>query len=373
VKNHYLSALKMFKKHTVAVATSTPLKSSSARAFQKRLQQQFAALHDDQVLQQLIPARSTLHLDKLTQPKAHLYSINRQQPLFCDSSCGKSAYSTNQVQQSAEDAIAIFPTIFALWQLPHLLPRLIVHSPVATKLIGGADLFAPGVIRIESTTLVQRGSLVSICVAQNDAPFAVGQLLVDPNILKSQQAREGKAVKIMHCYCDELWQYSDKSVPNTGFIAQSVDACPDWSPVQLSIQHNASNDQQTSASTESTAPTHQSQSSAASATVQSPAPQTTVFDGLESKLDALAIDDAAAAAPESWDDAESAEQDATDTPQQEQSATDQVSANLDVESKAVAPTSKQAIVDSATMNAALEFALVLNRQLYRRPIRTCIN
>jgi translation initiation factor 2D len=39
----------------------------------------------------------------------------------------------------------LFPTVFALWLVPSMLPALVTWAPVSTKLCGGADLMLPGV------------------------------------------------------------------------------------------------------------------------------------------------------------------------------------------------------------------------------------
>ena len=71
----------------------------------------------------------------------------------------------------------VLPTVFALWRCPGLLQsRLYTHAAVAAKLIKSppADLFLPGVMLPRNASW-KKNDLLSLFVARNPMPFAVGR------------------------------------------------------------------------------------------------------------------------------------------------------------------------------------------------------
>jgi predicted ribosome-associated RNA-binding protein Tma20 len=98
------------------------------------------------------------------------------------------------------------PTLAALWLVPRALPVLQVHPPVSKFVISGSDLMAPGLHSVllppsmaEQGGLPPPGCFVSVAVAGNPMPLAVGKLLFDP---LASHATEGRLVETMHFYGD---------------------------------------------------------------------------------------------------------------------------------------------------------------------------
>ena len=122
----------------------------------------------------------------------------------------------------------IFPTLFTLWSLPPFMPELVTHGPVSKFLLpkersAGADMMLPGVIvPDDGLGSFNVGQKRCIRVEGNDAPFAVGKMLVSAaDITKS--GMKGKGMGVLHVYRDSLWTYGGRKVPNDGFLADVIE------------------------------------------------------------------------------------------------------------------------------------------------------
>ena len=124
---------------------------------------------------------------------------------------------------------AVFPTLFTLWKLPAIMPELVTHGPVSKFLLpkersAGADMMLPGVIvPDDGLGSFAAGQKRCMRVEGNDAPFAVGKMLVsDADIKKT--GMKGKGMAVLHVYRDSLWTYGGRKVPNDGFLADEITA-----------------------------------------------------------------------------------------------------------------------------------------------------
>jgi translation initiation factor 2D len=117
--------------------------------------------------------------------------------------------------------------VFALWHLPWTLPCLVTHEHVCERIMGGADLFWPGVlIPASGFTPLHAGSKVAIRVHGNPAPFAVG-IATQASESAAAAGFTGEAVKVLHVYRDCLWELGGRIVPNDGFQQRRVVAICD--------------------------------------------------------------------------------------------------------------------------------------------------
>ncbi|KAJ9080886.1 hypothetical protein DSO57_1020099 [Entomophthora muscae] len=97
----------------------------------------------------------------------------------------------------------LVPTVYTLWKLPDLLPKIYTNSFVLSKLIDGADLMIPGIyIPPEGLPKMKAGELISICIIGNENQ---GILLV--------LEEKGRGVYLLHAYGDFLWGQGSKSEP----------------------------------------------------------------------------------------------------------------------------------------------------------------
>ena len=124
---------------------------------------------------------------------------------------------------------AVFPTLFTLWMLPSIIPELVTHGPVSKFLLpkergAGADMMLPGVIVPEGGLgKFAAGQKRCIRVEGNDAPFAVGKMLVSSDDV-AKTGMKGKGMAVLHVYRDSLWSYGGRKVPNDGFLADEIAA-----------------------------------------------------------------------------------------------------------------------------------------------------
>ncbi|CAK9139199.1 unnamed protein product [Ilex paraguariensis] len=118
----------------------------------------------------------------------------------------------------------LYPTVYALWKVPELLPAFILRGgEVSCFIIGGADLMFPGInIPSEGLHSFLAGELWSVKVPGNPAPVAVGTTTMSSTEALKAGLR-GKALRITHYYRDSLWESADGSyVPNAGFLKDAV-------------------------------------------------------------------------------------------------------------------------------------------------------
>jgi translation initiation factor 2D len=115
----------------------------------------------------------------------------------------------------------LYPTVFALWKIPVMLPQVVIHSPVSTFVLRGADLMAPGIYKLDN---IHKGDKVSIRVRNNPFPFAIGLSEVDTveEFSSCLTRPKGKAVQVLHSFGDMLWKGAPASIPNNGFLALTV-------------------------------------------------------------------------------------------------------------------------------------------------------
>lgn len=135
----------------------------------------------------------------------------------------------------------LFPTVYALWKVPDLLPAFTLKGgEVSHFILGGADLMFPGIrIPPEGLPSFQAGQPWSVKVPGNPAPIAVGTTTMsDTEALKA--GLRGKALRIAHYYKDLLWASADgRYVPNEGFYDDMVVEDPNFASAS---QHDPSED-----------------------------------------------------------------------------------------------------------------------------------
>ncbi|KAJ8502998.1 hypothetical protein ONZ45_g11242 [Pleurotus djamor] len=181
----------MFKKPLSNLKTSAPLRSSDRRKLKQRVVQSFAVT--DEIGDLLVPEGilSVKFLTHLKEPGTAYLAPNGGDPLWF--TIGK-------------DSEELIPTVYTLWKQPALLPWISTPAAVIPKLIGGADLMIPGVVRW-SPSLVDN-QLVAVVQHNPDPtkqgyPLAVGHMAVNAQELAKDG--KGKAVYVKHAWKDILW------------------------------------------------------------------------------------------------------------------------------------------------------------------------
>ncbi|KAL5982835.1 hypothetical protein ACLOJK_016912 [Asimina triloba] len=171
-------------------------------------------------LKELFPQASDADIDLILPPKAeitvakyanraHVYGVEGGFPMIFD------------VDGRGTE---IFPTVYALWKVPGLLPAFVLKGgEVSRFVLGGADLMFPGIsIPPEGLPSFSAGEPWAVKVPGNPAPIAVGITTMSTSDALKAGLR-GKALRITHYYCDTLWESAEGHyVPNAGFLEDVV-------------------------------------------------------------------------------------------------------------------------------------------------------
>ncbi|XP_068585885.1 eukaryotic translation initiation factor 2D [Cebidichthys violaceus] len=178
------------------VKSNTAIKGSDRRKLKADLSAAFPSLLADH-LSELIPNKEDLNVVKIYAHKGDsvtLYVLHKN-PLFF------------------ELEKRLYPTVYALWRCPALLPAFRTWPPVLQKLTGGADLMLPGVV-VPSSGLpdVNPGDCCSVTLVNSRAPVAVGTAALSSGEMLSS-GMKGRGVCVLHAYMDHLWAFGDKSGP----------------------------------------------------------------------------------------------------------------------------------------------------------------
>lgn len=95
----------------------------------------------------------------------------------------------------------LIPSIKALMDGIAELPRVVVDAGAVKHVVNGADVMAPGIVRVEGD--FTRGDLVVVVDERYGRPLCVGVALVSKSELASMT--KGKVVENLHHVGDKLW------------------------------------------------------------------------------------------------------------------------------------------------------------------------
>ncbi|KAH1105634.1 hypothetical protein J1N35_009402 [Gossypium stocksii] len=196
----------MFKKAVEAKAQQR-LSGADRKKLKRTIRDRFPRASDADI-DALLPPKAEITVSKF-QNRVHVYGVEGGFPLFFD------------VDGRGSE---IYPTVFALWKLPEMLPYFMLKGgEVSRFVIGGADLMFPGIsVAAEGLPSFSAGEPWAVKVPGNPAPIAVGSTTMSSaEALKA--GLRGKALRIMHYYRDLLWESVEGHyVPNSGFLEDVV-------------------------------------------------------------------------------------------------------------------------------------------------------
>ncbi|KAG8487247.1 hypothetical protein CXB51_020554 [Gossypium anomalum] len=196
----------MFKKAVEAKAQQR-LSGADRKKLKRTIRDRFPRASDADI-DALLPPKAEITVSKF-QNRVHVYGVEGGFPLFFD------------VDGRGSE---IYPTVFALWKLPEMLPYFMLKGgEVSRFVIGGADLMFPGIsVAAEGLPSFSAGEPWAVKVPGNPAPIAVGSTTISSaEALKA--GLRGKALRIMHYYRDLLWESVEGHyVPNSGFLEDVV-------------------------------------------------------------------------------------------------------------------------------------------------------
>ncbi len=103
-----------------------------------------------------------------------------------------------------------FVTVEAIENFNLQIPRVTVDLGAVPYIARGADVMAPGIVKIDAEA--EEGSLVVVDDEKHHSIIAVGKLLLSPS--KVENGRRGKAVKVYHHVGDKVWRLLKESRKN---------------------------------------------------------------------------------------------------------------------------------------------------------------
>ncbi|XP_062073177.1 uncharacterized protein LOC133777535 [Humulus lupulus] len=196
----------MFKK-SMELKSHQRLSGADRKKLKRTIKDRFPAASDPDI-DSLLPPKVEITVDKF-QNRVIAYGVEGGFPMFFD------------VDGRGTE---IFPTVYALWKVPNLLPSFLLKGgEVSRYVIGGADLMFPGIsIPPEGLPSFSAGEIWAVKVPGNPAPIAVGNTTMSSTEALKASLR-GKALKITHYYRDLLWESVEGHyVPNAGFLEDVV-------------------------------------------------------------------------------------------------------------------------------------------------------
>ena len=212
------------------VKSSSQMKGSDKKKFKADIKKKFAYFSDPDIdLNDLIPNKEELVVTKIE-------TFNGDAVLLYNR--GK-----NVLFFELEKDKLIFPTLWTLWQHPELLPTMTTYAPVVKKLANGADLMLPGIIVDESLGIKAFGNInkddpLSVNLDENKASVAVGMAALSSEDMY-MSGKRGKALKIIHCYGDQLHlHYGKPQLPELG-VPANLEFLKDVPKDEIEIEETA--------------------------------------------------------------------------------------------------------------------------------------
>lgn len=196
----------MFKK-AIEAKSHQRLSGADRKKLKRTIRDRFPRASDADI-DALLPPKAEITVSKFVN-RVHLYGVEGSFPMFFD------------VDGRGSE---IFPTVFALWKVPEMLPSFILKGgEVSQFIIGGADLMFPGInIPAEGLPSFLAGEPWAVKVPGNPSPIAVGSTTMSTAEALKAGIR-GKALRITHYYRDLLWESVEGHyVPNAGFLEDVV-------------------------------------------------------------------------------------------------------------------------------------------------------
>ena len=83
-------------------------------------------------------------------------------------------------------------------------PKIVVDMGAIPYVCNGADVMAPGIVRVEGE--FGKGALVLVVDEKHGKPLALGESLYDAETVRN--TRQGAVVKSVHFVSDKIWDFS---------------------------------------------------------------------------------------------------------------------------------------------------------------------
>ena len=162
-----------------------------------------------------MPTKQQRYTLKSKQAKQILHEVSERLKVNLDALFGSKAnvevveadvgkiYLVNGKPLFFQVAEKILPTLlfqdFAL-----RAPKIVVDMGAVPYVCNGADVMAPGIVRVEGE--FGKGDLVLVVDEKHGKPLAVGESLYDAESVRS--TKQGAVVKSVHFVSDKIWNFA---------------------------------------------------------------------------------------------------------------------------------------------------------------------
>jgi PUA domain protein len=89
-------------------------------------------------------------------------------------------------------------------ELSTRMPKIVIDMGAIPYVCKGADVMAPGIVRIEGK--FSKGDLVLVVDEKHGKPLAIGESLCDAE--SARNAKKGPVVKNLHFVSDKVWNFA---------------------------------------------------------------------------------------------------------------------------------------------------------------------
>jgi PUA domain protein len=83
-------------------------------------------------------------------------------------------------------------------------PKIVVDMGAVPYVCKGADVMAPGIVRVEGA--FNKGDLVLVVDMKHGKALALGETLMDAEV--ARQTKKGPVIKTLHYVSDKIWDYT---------------------------------------------------------------------------------------------------------------------------------------------------------------------
>jgi len=94
----------------------------------------------------------------------------------------------------------VLPTLF-FKEILTLLPAVVVDMGAVPYVCNGADIMAPGIVRVQGE--FNNGDMILVVDQKHGKPLALGESLLDAE--KAKNVKQGAVVKNLHFVGDKIW------------------------------------------------------------------------------------------------------------------------------------------------------------------------
>jgi len=101
------------------------------------------------------------------------------------------------------DGAEVFPTLL-FNEISLLVPKVVVDMGAVPYVCNGADIMAPGIVRVEGE--FSKGTIVLVVDEKHGKPLAIGEILYDA--AEARNVKQGVVVKNVHYVSDKIWNFA---------------------------------------------------------------------------------------------------------------------------------------------------------------------